>query len=72
MMPKIVLMRTTLALDDELVAKAQDFTGLREKSSLIREALKALIERESAKRLARLGGTEPGLAAPPRRRSPRK
>ena len=61
-------MRTTLALDDELLAKAQAFTGLREKSAVVREALKALIERESARRLARLGGTEPGLAAPPRRR----
>jgi Arc/MetJ family transcription regulator len=62
-------MRTTLALDDELVAKAQAFTGLKEKSSLVREALKALIERESARRLARLGGSEPGLTAPRRRRS---
>ena len=44
-------MRTTLALDDELVAKAQAFTGLKQKSSLVREALKALIERESARRL---------------------
>jgi Arc/MetJ family transcription regulator len=61
-------MRTTLALDDDLVAKAQAFTGLKEKSSLIREALKALIERESARRLARLGGSEPDLKAPPRRR----
>ena len=61
-------MRTTLALDDELVAKAQEFTGLKEKSSLVREAFKALIERESARRLARLGGTEPRLEAPPRRR----
>lgn len=61
-------MRTTLALDDELVAKAEALTGLREKSSLVREALKALIERESARRLARLGGSEPGLKAPPRRR----
>ncbi len=61
-------MRTTLALDDELVAEAQSLTGLKEKSSLIREALKALIERESARRLARLGGSEPGLKAPPRRR----
>ena len=51
------------------VAKAQAFTGLKEKSSLIREALKALIERKSARRLARLGGSEPGLKAPPRRRS---
>ncbi len=62
-------MRTTLALDDELVAKAQAFTGLTEKSSLVREALKALIERESARRLARLDRSEAGLRAPPRRRS---
>ena len=62
-------MRTTLALDDELLAKAQAFTGLKEKSALIREALKALIERESARRLARLGGSEPDLTPPPRRRS---
>jgi Arc/MetJ family transcription regulator len=62
-------MRTTLALDDELVAKAEAFTGLKEKSTLVREALKALIERESARRLARLGGSQPGLKAPPRRRS---
>ena len=61
-------MRTTLALDDELVAKARAFTGLKEKSSLVREALKALIERESARRLARLGGSQPGVKAPPRRR----
>jgi Arc/MetJ family transcription regulator len=62
-------MRTTIALDDELVAKAQAFTGLQEKSALVREALKALIERESARRLARLGGSEPDLTAPRRRRS---
>jgi Arc/MetJ family transcription regulator len=62
-------MRTTLALDDELVTKAAALTGLKEKSRLVREALKALIERESARRLARLGGSEPGLKAPPRRRS---
>jgi Arc/MetJ family transcription regulator len=62
-------MRTTLALDDELMTKAHAFTGLREKSAVVREALKALIERESARRLARLGGSEPDLAAPRRRRS---
>ncbi|WP_312166252.1 type II toxin-antitoxin system VapB family antitoxin [Phenylobacterium sp.] len=62
-------MRTTLALDDELVAKAQEFTGLKEKSALVREALKALVERESARRLAQLGGSEPHLTAPPRRQS---
>jgi len=65
------IMRTTLALDDDLMAKAQALTGLEEKSSLIREALKALIERESARRLARFGGSEPNLMAPPRRRSAR-
>jgi Arc/MetJ family transcription regulator len=63
-------MRTTLALDDELIAKAQALTGLTEKTRLVREALKALIERESGRRLARLGGTEPKLKAPPRRRAP--
>ena len=61
-------MRTTLALDDELVAKAQALTGLKEKSALVREALKALIERESARRLALLGGAEPDLKLAPRRR----
>lgn len=61
-------MRTTVALDDDLIAQAQDLTGLREKSALIRAALTALIERESARRLARLGGSEPGLELPPRRR----
>jgi Arc/MetJ family transcription regulator len=61
-------MRTTLALDDDLMAKAQAFTGLSEKSAIVREALKALVERESARRLARLGGSEPDLVAPPRRR----
>ncbi len=62
-------MRTTLALDDDLMAKARAYTGLTEKSALVREALKALIERESARRLARLGGSERALEAPPRRRS---
>lgn len=61
-------MRTTMALDDELVAEAQELTGLKEKAGLVREALKALIERESARRLASLGGTEPDLAIAPRRR----
>jgi len=62
-------MRTTLALDDQLIEKARDFTGLKEKSALVREALKALIERESARRLARLGGRERALARAPRRRA---
>ena len=63
-------MRTTLALDDELLAEAQRLTGTREKSALVRQALQALVERESARRLARLGGSEPDLVAPPRRRVP--
>lgn len=62
-------MRTTLALDDELVRVAQEFTGLAEKTVLIREALKALIERESARRLASLGGTMAELKSVPRRRA---
>ncbi len=62
-------MRTTLALDDDLLAEAQRLTGMKEKTVLVREALTALIERESARRLARLGGTEPELAMVPRRRS---
>lgn len=61
-------MRTTLVLDDDLLARAQAFTGVKEKTALVREALKALIERESARRLARLGGSEPGLKVTPRRR----
>lgn len=61
-------MRTTLAIDDDLIAKAQALTGLNEKSALVREALKALIARESARRLASLGGSEPDLRAAPRRR----
>jgi Arc/MetJ family transcription regulator len=64
-------MRMTLTLDDELVVKAQALAGLKEECNLIREALKALIERESARRLALLGGSEPGLAATARRRSNR-
>ena len=61
-------MRTTLALDDELLADAEFYTGIREKSALVREALKALVEREAARRLARLGGSEPDLKPIPRRR----
>ena len=61
-------MRTTLALDDDLLSAAYDLTGLKEKSALVREALIALIQRESARRLARLGGSEPQLEATPRRR----
>jgi Arc/MetJ family transcription regulator len=64
-------MRTTLALDDHLLAEAQRLTGTKEKSALVRQALQALIERESARRLARLGGTDPDASAAPRRLAPR-
>ena len=63
-----VLVRTTIALDDDLIAKAQAYTGLEEKTALVREALKALIQREAAKRLANLGGNQPGIKGAPRRR----
>lgn len=64
-------MRTTLALDDDLLRIATEFTGVEEKTALIREALKALIERESARRLGALGGTMPGMKNVPRRRTGR-
>lgn len=54
-------MRTTLNIDGALLAKAVELSGISEKSAVLHQALKVLIERESAKRLARLGGTEPGL-----------
>lgn len=60
-------MRTTLALDDELLATAERYTGLKEKSALVREALRALIECESARRLAALGASEPSLKPVSRR-----
>jgi Arc/MetJ family transcription regulator len=62
-------MRTTINIDDELLARAQSLTGVREKATLLREGLKALIERESARRLAALSGTQPQLKRAPRRRS---
>lgn len=61
-------MRTTLALDDELLRTAQEFTGIAEKTALLREALKALIHRESSRRLAALAGTMPDLENVPRLR----
>lgn len=62
-------MRTTLSIDDDLLEKAQSLTGMTEKAALLREALKALIQRESAKRLALLGGSEPQLRGVPRRQT---
>lgn len=61
-------MRATIILDDELLAKAQEYTGLKEKSALVREALSALVQREAARRLARLGASQPNFRAAPRRR----
>ncbi len=64
-------MRTALDIDDDLLAKAQRISGLKDTTALVREGLKALIERESARRLARLGGTEPQLWRAPRSQSNR-
>ncbi|HET7880027.1 MAG TPA: type II toxin-antitoxin system VapB family antitoxin [Acetobacteraceae bacterium] len=61
-------MRTTITLDDELVAAAQEYTGVMEKSALVRVALEALVQREAARRLAKMGGTAPDLKLAPRRR----
>ena len=61
-------MRTTVTLDDALVEKAMELTGISEKSALVRDGLKALIRIESARRLAALGGTDPDASAAPRRR----
>ena len=64
-------MRTTLNLDDDLLSEAQRLSGISERTLLIREALRALVQRESARRLAALGGSEPALEGVPRRRSTR-
>ena len=61
-------MRTTVNIDDALLDKAVALTGTKERGVLLRDALTALIERESAKRLALLGGSEPDLEVPRRRR----
>ena len=63
-------MRTTLTLDDDLVLKAMEFTGITDKSALMREALTRMIQREAARRLAALGGSDPEASVPPRRRPP--
>ncbi len=62
-------MRTTITLDDDLLEKAEEYTGLSEKTAIVRVALRALIEREASRRLARMGGTSPNLQSVPRRRS---
>jgi Arc/MetJ family transcription regulator len=64
-------MRTTFNLDDDLLGEAQRLTGMTERTALLHEGLRALIQRESARRLARLGGSEPSLQIPRRRRARR-
>jgi len=61
-------MRTTINIDDDLLAKATKLAGPLDRTAIVREGLRALIERETAKRLARLGGTQPNLMSAPRRR----
>ena len=61
-------MRTTMNLDETLLSRAHQLSGVKERSALLREALTALIERESSRRLARLGGSQPNLMVAPRRR----
>lgn len=61
-------MRTTVTLDDELLARAHEVTGITSRSDLIRAGLELLVQREASRRLARLGGSEPDLVTPPRRR----
>ena len=61
-------MRTTISLDDDLLETARSYTGIKEKSALIEAALTALIQREAARRLAKLGGSQPQLKPIPRRR----
>lgn len=62
-------MRTTINLDDDLLAEAQRLTGIEERTALVHAGLRALIRHEAARRLAKLGGTMPRLEMPPRRRS---
>ena len=67
----MICMRTTLNIDDALLKEAARLTGVTEKTALVRAGLEALITRESARRLAALGGSQPRLRAGPRRRGPR-
>ncbi len=62
-------MRTTVNIDDELLERAQELTGIKERATLVNEGLRAIVQRESARRLALLGGTMPDLEDIPRRRS---
>jgi Arc/MetJ family transcription regulator len=68
MIKRTAEMRTTMNLDDELVARAQELTGIKERNTLVRMGLEALVQREAGRRLARLGGTDPEIEDIPRRR----
>ncbi len=65
----LIHMRTTLIIDESLLRRAKELTGIQEKTALVRAGLEALISREAGKRLAALGGTQPKLSSIPRRRS---
>ena len=68
LMHGIFVMRTTLNIDDELLARAMELTGITERTALVRAGLEALVQRECGRRLARLGGTQPNIKSVPRRR----
>ena len=61
-------MRTTVTIDDELLEKAREYSGIKETSTLVRMGLEAYVQRQAARRLAKMGGTQPGLEYIPRRR----
>lgn len=63
-------MRSTFTIDDELLVKAKEYSGISNTSAVVMEALTALVQREAARRLAKMGGSQPGLKVPPRRRLP--
>jgi Arc/MetJ family transcription regulator len=65
---EVETMKATIAIDDELFARAQEYAGVKEKSAVISEALRAFVEREAAGRLARMGGSAPDAKAPARGR----
>jgi Arc/MetJ family transcription regulator len=70
MLTELETMKATIAIDDELFARAQEYAGVKEKSAVISEALKTYIHVQAGRRLARMGGADPDAKAPPRRRPP--
>nr|WP_314260634.1 type II toxin-antitoxin system VapB family antitoxin [uncultured Devosia sp.] len=63
-------MRTTVTIDDKLLEDAKEISGIKETSALVKQALTQLVHREASRQLAAMGGTEPNLVTPPRRRFP--